>query len=610
MSEAALGVMYGLVLEDGKRWGEIAIQQQIEDIEAIFNDDGPNKHFYTRPRGGSKTTDVAGAAISWLAADAPPRSRGYVVASNGEQAGILIDAAASLITRTPELEGYLEIEAEKIIAPNGAWVRVLNLSDSGAWGLRDAHFLICDEFAQWPVTRGAKRVYTAIRSTVQKVRGCKLILLTSAGEPSHWSYPILIAAIADLFGWRVSQMPGPVPWQDPVELEALRNELTPSQYDRLVLNIWSEDEDRAVSEEDFELAAQEYKKVGKGWRIRGPHPFVKYVIAVDIGIINDATVFAVGHLESIVAGERRGPKRIVVDHVERWQGSKKKPIQLAAVEDRCVELSREYNGASLRADPDQFVGNLQSLNRRGVRAKEFVFSSSSVGQIATALVQAFRNQQIQVPGAPELKEELLRVRLRESTPGVTRLDHDRGAHDDQAVTIGLLCHVLLGKLLGGAAVFRQLMENTKERREADASNPETGDPTERRARRDVSRHQRILQTGKARADRDRTRGQRSCPHRWRPMPDGGAFCVFACGATKDVPEVTPPSASLPFTDFLVRTGNPDALDETVQQLGAAVVVDGSWDGDTCTVRVLAGDPGYIKFAIDHQGYGEVLPATA
>lgn len=60
-----------------------------------------------------------------------------------------------------------------------------------------------------------------------------------------------------------------------------------------------------------------------------------------------------------------------------------------------------------------------------------------------------------------------------------------------------------------------------------------------------------------------------------------------------------------FTDITVRTRNPEMLDQTVQQLGAAVVIDGSWNGDTCQVRVF-GDPGFIKFAITNQGYGEVV----
>lgn len=58
------------------------------------------------------------------------------------------------------------------------------------------------------------------------------------------------------------------------------------------------------------------------------------------------------------------------------------------------------------------------------------------------------------------------------------------------------------------------------------------------------------------------------------------------------------------TDLIVKTGNARALDETLRSLGA-VVVDGSWNGETCRVRVF-GDPGFIRFAITNQGYGEIV----
>jgi hypothetical protein len=59
------------------------------------------------------------------------------------------------------------------------------------------------------------------------------------------------------------------------------------------------------------------------------------------------------------------------------------------------------------------------------------------------------------------------------------------------------------------------------------------------------------------------------------------------------------------TDLRVRTSNPELLDTTVQALAPAVVVDGSWDGDTCIVRVF-GNPNYLKFALSRQGYGEIV----
>lgn len=48
-----------------------------------------------------------------------------------------------------------------------------------------------------------------------------------------------------------------------------------------------------------------------------------------------------------------------------------------------------------------------------------------------------REHRLALPDDPELLEELATVRLRESTPGVYRLDHDASGHDDRAVALGL-----------------------------------------------------------------------------------------------------------------------------------------------------------------------------
>lgn len=60
-----------------------------------------------------------------------------------------------------------------------------------------------------------------------------------------------------------------------------------------------------------------------------------------------------------------------------------------------------------------------------------------------------------------------------------------------------------------------------------------------------------------------------------------------------------------FKDITVTCKNPAALDSTVQQLGAAAVIEGSFDGNTCKVRIF-GNPGFIEFAIEHQGYGKIV----
>ncbi len=66
-----------------------------------------------------------------------------------------------------------------------------------------------------------------------------------------------------------------------------------------------------------------------------------------------------------------------------------------------------------------------------------------------------------------------------------------------------------------------------------------------------------------------------------------------------------------YTDFLVECGNPASFDQTINQFGA-VLFDGGNKGDYqkspegyYTMRVY-GDAGFIKFAIQNQGYGKII----
>jgi hypothetical protein len=64
-------------------------------------------------------------------------------------------------------------------------------------------------------------------------------------------------------------------------------------------------------------------------------------------------------------------------------------------------------------------------------------------------------------------------------------------------------------------------------------------------------------------------------------------------------------------DFLVQCNNPKAFDETIMQLGAASLVMGHGQGgymqqDGYFVMRVFNNEGYIKFAVEHQGYGKVI----
>lgn len=434
-----LDLLSALVLEDGRLWGEAAAPFQLEDAQAIFRDGGPRWHYLTRPRGGSKTTDLAGVALAWLSSEAPPGARGYVIASDKDQAALLVDAAAGLVSRTPALRGVVDVQAYKLIGRSGASVEVLAADGASAFGLRPL-LLVCDEFAQWGETRNAKRVWSAILSSAGKVKGCRLVILTSAGEPSHWSHEILVHARKAPKRWHVHETPGPLPWIDPAELDAQRPLLRDSEFARLHLNVWTQAEDRLVSPEDLEAAAV----------LDGPlepRQGVHYLVTADLGTTNDASVVCVSHAERM-SDEAGAPRRVVVDRIGRWHGSRRQAVDLSEVEQWIEQTSRTYNGAVVHADPWQAVGLLQRLRQRGIPAHEFVFSSTSVGRVGQALHLALRNRLLHLPKDRELLDELGRVRLRETQPGVVRLDHDSSGHDDHAVAIGIAVALLLERPAG------------------------------------------------------------------------------------------------------------------------------------------------------------------
>jgi hypothetical protein len=68
-----------------------------------------------------------------------------------------------------------------------------------------------------------------------------------------------------------------------------------------------------------------------------------------------------------------------------------------------------------------------------------------VSRLALRLHQLIADRALQLPDDAELLDELTHVRLRESSPGVYRLDHDSGRHDDRAIALGLAAAHLLDR---------------------------------------------------------------------------------------------------------------------------------------------------------------------
>lgn len=430
----ALTVAVALVLSSGSEWGAVAVPWQLDDLRAVVSESGPRLHFVTRPRGASKTTDLAVAALALLLTEAPRAARCYAVAADADQAGLLLDAIRGLVARTPGLPGLVRVEARRVVVvQGGASLEVLAADGPSAYGLLP-WLVIADEVAIWPETPNARQVWEAVVSAMPKVPGARLMVLTSAGSPSHWSHKVLVRARSSS-AWRVSELPGPTPWLDPAALDEQRALLTPSAFARLHLNVWTEPEDRLTTVDDLRACVVLDAP-------QPPQPGRSYLVSLDMAFVNDRAVAAVCH---------RDGTRVVLDHMEVWTGSRRRPVREADVEAWIRETWRAYRPSRLVIDPWQTKGMAQRLRTHGVRVEEFTFSSTSVGHIALSLYRALRDHAIALPDDEELLDELGRVRLREASPGVYRLDHASGEHDDRAVALAMAVHALVGAAPGGPA---------------------------------------------------------------------------------------------------------------------------------------------------------------
>jgi hypothetical protein len=333
-----------------------------------------------------------------------------------------------------------------------------------------------------------------------KVPGSRLVVLTSAGDPAHWSYKILEHARRDPL-WRVHEIAGPPPWADRDRLAEQRRRLPESSYLRLFENRWTSAEDRLTSLEDLRECV-----VLDG--LLEPVAGMRYVIGVDLGLKRDRTVAAVCHAERDGAGVR-----VVLDRMEVWQGKRLRPVDLNQVEEWLAEVGRRYNRARVVIDPYQGVGLAQRLRRGGLAVEEYVFSQQSVGRLAVTLHTSIRDHRIALPDDEALIDELANVRLRETSPGVLRMDHDADRHDDRAIALALAVRDLVESGVGSAAVW---IEAWRREVEQGSETP----PAE------------LALVPRFHSSQDRSALRPGCSHRFQVWPDG-EICLH-CGGWREV----------------------------------------------------------------------------
>lgn len=487
----ARDVLAILRLEDGRRWLDAAYPFQREDALAVL--EGPEPYnFLTRSRGSSKTGDLAAVALSVLLT-AEERLRCYWLAAASDQAALAIDCIGGYVARTDALAGRVDVQSRRVVIPEtGSMLEVLPADVPGAWGLTP-HFLFTDELANWSDSPAAKRLWEAASSAVAKRPDARMVVLTTASSPDHFSFKVLEHARRSPL-WRTSEREGPAPWMAEDRLEEQRQRLPEAIFAQLFLNQWTTAAgaflDPAMVAAAFMLDGPTLERTGSGG----------YLAGLDLGVRHDRTVLAIGH---------RAGDQVVLDHMQTWKGSRLRPVNFGEIEQAIVQAHRRFRFL-LRLDPWQGLDLAQRLRGQGVRVEEYTFTTASKQRLAATLLSLVNGGNLALYEAEGLRDELLGLRLVQNPAGGWAFDHKSGGHDDRAVSLALMAVAALEGTQQGAA-FMEYYRG--EAAKAAAAGPAT--PPQLRA---LPRFTEV----------ERARPRPGCAHRWQTWPQGKQ-CLFCQG---------------------------------------------------------------------------------
>jgi Phage Terminase len=469
-----LDLVASMVLDSGARWGEEAVPDQWADMEALLSPGGPRRHYWLRARGRSKSTDVAAAAVALLLTEHGAGDEAYVGAAGRDQAALVARKVAGLASRTPELSGAIEVQNYRVVAPGtGATLEVISSDLASSWG-RTPRFAALDELANWESGESSRMFAESMLSSLPKRRDSRCVIVTTPSSPSHWAHALWLAACDDPL-WRTSLTRGPAPWMSPEEIASERRRLPESWWLRLFECRWAEADD----------AIADAEAVADCVRHDGPLPPVegaRYVVSFDLSTVSDHTAVAVCHLD-----EGSGRRVVVLDRLRAWKPSRARPLDMAAVEAYIGQAARDYGGAVILGDPYQATSMCQRL-REHHQVREVAFSAGANSKRAQMLLRLVRDRDVALPDDPDLRRELLSLRLVQgASPGLMKLATDGSSqgHYDRVTALMLAAEHLLatpgGSWLDGYGLRRCEQCGDAYRRERDAclycgaDNPDAGE---------------------------------------------------------------------------------------------------------------------------------------
>ncbi|WP_166820020.1 terminase large subunit domain-containing protein [Thalassoroseus pseudoceratinae] len=382
-----------------------------------------------RGRGHSKTSDLAVMA-TWTLFASRKRLSGIAAAGDKDQAALLRTAIARLLDCNPWLSGLIEIQSSRIInTGTKSELEIISSDAATSYGLTP-DFVIADEVCHW-----AKRdLWDSLLSSSAKRSTCMFVVITNAGLMDDWVWETREKVRTDP-AWHFSRLDGPVASWINQDLLAEQERLLPSiAFTRLWLNEWTSGGGDALSRADIEAAFDKNLSL-----MPAKESGYQYVAGLDLGVSRDASAICV----LAIKGRQRWDKtrsdhgEIRLAYTQLWKPNRGEKINLSQVESALVKLHSKYDFESVMYDPWQATHMSQRLELRRLPMVELTQSGTNLQRVATTVIEAFNDRRLRLYPEPELKRDLIRLRVEERSYGFRLVSpRDGTGHGDLASAFG------------------------------------------------------------------------------------------------------------------------------------------------------------------------------
>ncbi|HDS29706.1 MAG TPA: hypothetical protein ENN67_01545 [Firmicutes bacterium] len=137
---------------------------------------------------------------------------------------------------------------------------------------------------------------------------------------------------------------------------------------------------------------------------------------VDIGLVRDSTAIATGYLERDNGNQ---PKKIIIEHVEIFKGSKESPLNVAVIENRILRIAETVPVSGVTFDQHQSAYLVERLKASGINATIFPATRKSNREVFALLRNLVTTGRISLPDDERLICELEHLECTPTHDGFT-----------------------------------------------------------------------------------------------------------------------------------------------------------------------------------------------